>query len=359
MAEDKDDPQKTEEPTQKRLKDAEKEGQVVSSRDVGHWFGLMTLAGLVGVLLPSVAGEMTNLLATFISSPHVYELEISNVGPFVGEVLLGVGVLLVVPVAAALASAFLAGFIQHPPVIAASLIEPKLERVSPLAGLKRMFSAKSIVEFVKGLVKIAVVGAAAIAAILPALGDIDTFPTLEMGAFLARLHELSVRLIVVAAIVMAAVGALDFLYQRFEHRRQLRMSMQELKEEFKETEGDPIIKGRIRQIRIERAKKRMAQAVPKADVVVVNPTHFSVALSYKSAEMAAPVVVAKGVDSLALRIRALAKEHGVPVVENPPLARALHAAVDVDEEIPPEHYMAVAQVIGYVMRLKNPATARR
>jgi flagellar biosynthetic protein FlhB len=136
------------------------------------------------------------------------------------------------------------------------------------------------------------------------------------------------------------------------------MSHQDLKEEFKETEGDPHIKGRIRQIRTERAKKRMMQAVPKADVVIMNPTHFAVALSYKPPAMAAPQLVAKGVDSLALRIRAIAEEHGVPVVENPPLARALHGAVEVDEEIPSEHYLAVAEVIGYVMRLKGATRAR-
>jgi flagellar biosynthetic protein FlhB len=358
MAEEKDDSQKTEEPTQKRLKDAEKEGQVASSRDVGNWFGLMTLAGLVGVLTPSLAEDLVRLLSTFIASPHVYSLEISNVAPFVGEVLLGVGIILALPVALILAAAFLGGLVQHPPVLAIELIEPKAERVSPLAGLKRMFSARSLVEFAKGIAKIVAVGVAAAAAVLPVLSDLDTFPMLEMGAFLARMHESAMRILFASAAVMAAIAGLDFLYQRHEHRRQLRMSHQDLKEEFKETEGDPHIKGRIRQIRTERAKKRMMQAVPKADVVIMNPTHFAVALSYKPPAMAAPQLVAKGVDSLALRIRAIAEEHGVPVVENPPLARALHGAVDVDEEIPSEHYLAVAEVIGYVMRLKGATRPR-
>jgi flagellar biosynthetic protein FlhB len=156
-----------------------------------------------------------------------------------------------------------------------------------------------------------------------------------------------------ALAALALIAAGDYLLQRFRFIQRNRMSKQEIKEEYRQTEGDPAIKAKIRQIRMERSRRRMIAAVPEATVVIANPTHFAVALKYESGKMAAPVCVAKGVDALALRIREVAQKHDVPVVENPPLARALHAAVEVDEAIPPEHYRAVAQVIGYVMRVSG------
>jgi flagellar biosynthetic protein FlhB len=157
---------------------------------------------------------------------------------------------------------------------------------------------------------------------------------------------------------LGVIAGLDYFWQRIRFMSRNRMSKQEIKEEYRQNEGDPVIKAKVRQIRQERARKRMMAAVPDATVVITNPTHFAVALKYESGKMQAPVCVAKGIDALALRIRAVAEENDVPVIENPPLARALHASVEIDEAVPPEHYKAVAQVIGYVMRL-NGAMARR
>jgi flagellar biosynthetic protein FlhB len=157
--------------------------------------------------------------------------------------------------------------------------------------------------------------------------------------------------VLAALAVLAVIAALDYVYQRQRFMTRHRMSRQELRDELKQSEGDPHVKARIRQIRLERARKRMIAAVPEATVVIVNPTHYAVALKYESGKMGAPVCVAKGMDHLALTIRKVAEENDVPVVENPPLARALYAAVEIDDEIPAEHYKAVAQVIGYVMRL--------
>ena len=185
--------------------------------------------------------------------------------------------------------------------------------------------------------------------------NIDTIPSLAVADMFLLLQSLAARMLLGVLAIMTLIAGLDLLYQRFEHRRRMRMSRQELKEEFKQTEGDPMIKSRLRQIRMERARRRMMAAVPDAAVVVTNPSRYAVALAYEPEAMAAPRVVAKGMDNLALRIRALAEEHDVPVVENPPLARALHAGVELDEEIPPEHYKAVAEVIGFVMRLKRKA----
>ena len=167
------------------------------------------------------------------------------------------------------------------------------------------------------------------------------------------MHDMAIVLIFATVAVMTAIAALDYLYQRHAFIKQMKMTKQEVKDEHKQSEGDPIIKSRIRRLRLERARQRMMAAVPRADVVITNPTHYAVALEYKMEEMPSPKLIAKGIDELAQRIREVAEENDIPVVENPPLARALYSAVDLDEEIPPEHYKAVAEVIGYVMRLKG------
>jgi len=222
-----------------------------------------------------------------------------------------------------------------------------------MSGLKRLFSSKSLVEFVKGLLKLIVVGTVVTALMLPQVRSLDTLVGLDPAAMLGLLYEAATRILFGVLATLTLIAALDWLYQRYSLTKDLRMSKQELKEEFKQTEGDPHIKQRIRQLRHERSRKRMMAAVPKADVVIMNPTHFAVALQYDQKTMGAPRCVAKGIDSLALRIRDVAKEAGVAVVENPPLARALHATVELDEEIPAEHYRAVAEVIGYVWKLRG------
>jgi len=170
---------------------------------------------------------------------------------------------------------------------------------------------------------------------------------------LDRIHEIALVIAAATVMVMTVIAALDFMYQRYNQYKNLRMTKQEVKDEHKQSEGDPHVKARIRRLRQERAQQRMMAAVPEADVVITNPTHYAVALEYKMETMPAPRLVAKGVDSLAQRIRETAEEHEVPLVENPPLARALYAAIELDEEIPAEYYQAVAEVIGYVMRLKG------
>ena len=223
-------------------------------------------------------------------------------------------------------AALAGGLIQNGPILSAAPLAPKLERISPLAGAKRLFSLRSLVEFAKGLVKI-------VAGRRPPASRCSGRPRativeaagLEVGALLAVLHDLALRLLIGVALLVGLIALLDSLYQRFEHRKQLRMSRRELQDEFKQTEGDPFIKARLKSLRLERARRRMMAEVPNATVVVTNPTHVAVALRYDAASMAAPKLVAKGIGPLAERIRAVARAHGVPVIENPPLARALHA----------------------------------
>jgi flagellar biosynthetic protein FlhB len=174
----------------------------------------------------------------------------------------------------------------------------------------------------------------------------------------ADMSRLLFKVLMASLATLGVIAGLDYFWQRMRWLARNRMSKQEIKEEYRQNEGDPTIKAKIRQLRHERARKRMMAAVPQATVVIMNPTHYAVALKYESGKMAAPVCVAKGIDALALRIRAVAEENDVPVVENPPLARALHAAVEVDDPVPPEHFKAVAQVIGYVLRLQGKLPAR-
>jgi flagellar biosynthetic protein FlhB len=225
-------------------------------------------------------------------------------------------------------------------------------------GLKRLFAPRALVEFIKGLFKITIAGAAIVFAIWPYRHRLTDLADVALGDLVALMLSLSVRMLMAALAVLLVIAALDYVYQRFSFMRRQRMTRRELLDEMKAQEGDPIIKGRLRQIRMERARRRMMAAVPTADVVITNPTHYAVALKYDQAKMQAPRVVAKGTDAVAARIRELAAEHDVPLVENPPLARTLHASVEVDQEILPEHYRAVAEVIGYVMKLKSRMGSR-
>jgi flagellar biosynthetic protein FlhB len=232
------------------------------------------------------------------------------------------------------------------------VLMPKFNRVSPLAGIKRLFSAQALANFAKGLLKLIVVGSVLTALLWPERHRSEGMVWTDPAAILPLVQVLSLKLMGAVVALLAIIAAADYLFQYRQWYTRQKMTLRELKDEFKESEGDPAIKGKIRQIRQRRMSKRMIAAVPKATVVITNPTHYSIALQYERG-MDAPVCVAKGVDDLALKIREVAREHSVPIVENPPLARALHATVEVDQAITPEHYKAVAEVIGYVMKLRR------
>ena len=362
MAGDQDPAQKTEEPTQKRLADAEKKGQVAKSQEIGNWF--MLTAATIGLITmsTSVAGDVKSVLLQFIEQPHAINADMihlqTTMWNLVGDISLAL-----FPLIMLLGIAGLAGnLIQHKPIFSAHKLKPELSKISLAKGLKRMFSSRSVMEFLKGLVKIAIVATVAIVVVWPELDRLPLLISMETQAAVEVLQQIAIKMLISVVSVITVVAAIDFAYQRQQHTQQLRMSKQEVKDEHKQTEGDPMVKQRLRSIRMERSRKRMMAAVPDADVVVTNPTHFSVALKYAQETMAAPKVVAKGQDHMAKRIREIAKANDVPIVENPPLARALHASVDIDEQIRVEHFQAVAEVIGYVMRLKGnmppSATAR-
>jgi flagellar biosynthetic protein FlhB len=250
-----------------------------------------------------------------------------------------------------LAAAVAGGVVQGRPTIAWARVTPKLSKVSPFSGLKRMFGARGLVEFGKTFLKFSVVTGVALAIAWPHAAAFDGLIGASPVHLVSSMREIAFRMIKVVAMLVVALAVFDFVYQRRSYIKRLRMTLQELKDEIKDSEGDPKIKARIRAIAQERARRRMMAAVPRATVIVTNPTHYAVALEYRHGEMAAPVVIAKGVDAVALRIREVAAKASVPIIESPPLARALYASAEIDRAIPVEHYAAVAEIISYVLHL--------
>lgn len=353
MAEGQDDSQKTEEPTQHRLDEARKKGQIPYSREVNNFFVMVALALMVSWVFPVMLKRGKDALVPFIANPHDVIISPGSLRDLLTEVLMDSAAILMLPLALIVFLVVGAALLQSRFIFAVERIKPKMEKISIFKGVKRMFSMRSVVEFIKGIIKLAIISVVSVLAIHDTLPMLEEVPSYNAQDLLIFIGNLAMRVMVGACCVMFLVAIADYVYQRHEFMKQMRMSKQEIKDEYKQQEGDPHIKGKLKQIRMERARKRMMAAVPTADVVITNPTHYAVALKYETGLMQAPILIAKGVDAVAFRIRDLAKEHDIPVVENPPLARTLHANVDLDQEIPYEHYKAVAEVISYVYRLKG------
>lgn len=350
MAE-QDDSSRTEEPTSKRLADARKRGQVAVSQDAKLWAALTASAILAGYWLPGASRKLYETMLPFIEAPERFRIDVQSGQSGFAQVTIAIGVI-VAPVILVLTGVALASsFAQSGLIVAPQRIKPEFSKISPLKGLQRLFAWRTLIEFLKGLLKVAVVAAIAVALCLPLLHSAEASLGWSLVQLLKQLGHNATMMTGGAAAAMFIVAIVDFVLQWQSHRRQLRMTRQEVRDEYKQSEGDPHIKARLRRLRMEHSRQRMMAAVPNATVVITNPTHFAVVLRYDMATMPAPKVVAKGVDFLAQRIRSLAEDNDVPIVENPPLARTLYAAVEVDDDIPAEHYQAVAQVIGYVMRL--------
>ncbi len=350
-----DDPEtKTEEPSSKRLGDARNKGQVAQSREIAHTVMLSAMLVVVLMLGPMMTRDLVVVLRRFLELPHQMRLEDNSFHVLLVEMSMQLGVTLALPFLLLMIAAAAPSILQNGILFTTHSLAPQFERLSPLKGIKRLFSLRNVVELAKGIVKISIVAVVAFILVSPAFKLIDNFITEDLSMLLPALLSLTVKLLSGVILVLVALASADYLYQRYEFMKQMRMSKQEVKDEYKQQEGDPTIKNKVRQIRQARARARMMQAVPTATVVVTNPTHFAVALKYEQG-MNAPLLVAKGVELLALRIIEEARRNFIPVVENPPLARTLYADVELDGEIPRDHYKAVAEVIGYVTRLKKNA----
>jgi len=352
MSEDADPESKTEEPSEKRLREAEEKGNIAKSQEIGHWFIFMAAVLGMWMLIDNLARSFVRGNVVFFEQPHRISTDPSNLLRLILDTAFTVGGALA-PILGLFALFGLAGnAVQNPPKVSLERIMPKLDKINPMSGFKRIFSMSSAVEFIKNLIKIGLIGALLAYLIIPELDSLEALIALDLTVILPHTERIVLRLLGALMAVMFVVAIGDYLYQRFNYMKNLRMTRQELKDEYKETEGDPQIKARLRQIRMQRVRTRMMASVPEASVVVTNPTHYAVALKYEIGKMDAPIVTAKGADLIAKRIREIATENKVPLVENPPLARALFL-VEIDDPIPVEHYKAVADVISFVMKLKG------
>lgn len=353
MASDADDSQKTEEPTAKRLTEARARGQVPNSREVVTWLILFSIAVIIAMASPTIMREMANFMVMFVESPHDILFTRAELYNLFFEALKKIFAILMLPLLIFVLVAVGASLVQNGIVFSPKAIEPKLSKINPLEGVKRLASGRQLVETLKGVFKIILVGFIGVIALLPELNRLDILPSLSVFDLLDEIYFLVLRILVGALAFLLVVAIADVFFQRYQHIKKLRMTKQEIKEEFKNQEGDPQIKAKLRQLRMEKARQRMMQAVPKADVVITNPTHYAVALAYEPTEMDAPILLAKGQDEIAFRMRAIAKAHDIELVSNPPLARALYSSAEIDQEIPVEHFRAVAEVISYVFALRG------
>jgi flagellar biosynthetic protein FlhB len=358
MADENDAAEKTEDPTQKRLDDAHDRGDVAKSQEVNTWFMIAGATLVLSTFSGSIGGGILMPLRNVLANSWMIHAD----GPGLLALSQSLGIALLaalgVPLLMLMIAAIAGNMVQHRLVWSGESLKPKLSKISPLAGAKRVFGKQAAANFARGIFKVAALGAVMTAILWPERHRLDAMVRFDPAAILGVTMTLTLQLLGAVVALLALVAIADYFFQYRQWFERQKMSLREMKEEFKQSEGDPHIKGRIRQLRHARMKKRMMAAVPKASVIITNPTHYAVALSYDRG-MSAPVCVAKGVDTIALKIREVAKAHDIPIVENVPLARALHATVQIDDEIPVEHYHAVAEIIGYVMGLKRGLSGRR
>lgn len=343
---------KTEDPSEKKLRDAHDKGDVVKSQEVNNWFILGGSALVFGMMAVPTSQSLFDTFRVLLDNAEKYELGSQALNQFWSQLMGSILMVALIPSIALAGLAVAANLVQHAPLLSTEPITPKLSKIDPLQGAKRLFSQEALVNFVKGLIKLAVVSAVLWFVLAPEIDSLENMVNLEPGMILQEFMDMAMKIFGSVLAIVTIIAIADYVYMRNRWWKRLKMTVQETRDEYKQQEGDPKVKGRIRQIRMERSRKRMMAAVPQATVVITNPTHFAVALKYDK-DMAAPKCVAKGADAVAFRIRDLAKKNDVPIVENPPLARALFAAMDIDDTIPNEHFKAVAEVIGFVMRLKR------
>lgn len=357
MSDETEQSEKTEDPSQKRLEDAHQKGDVPKSQELTSAFILLAGTIVIGLMMATPMANLANIFAGIMANAAIIPVDGGSIVEFAGNLGPKIGFAVIVPFAVLMAMAVFGNIVQHRPVLSVEPITPKFSKISPVAGFKRLFSSESLMNFIKGLLKISLVGVLMVIILLPRRDELDAILFSNLVSFFPHVVDLAVALLLSSAVVMVVIGVADYLYQRHRWFERQKMSVKEVRDEYKQQEGDPTVKAKLRQVRMERSRRRMMAAVPDATVVVTNPTHFAVALKYESG-MDAPLCVAKGVDALALTIRQKAREHEVTIVENPPLARALHATVEIDQTVPPEHFEAVAKVIGFVMRMREKRSAR-
>lgn len=351
--EDEDESSKTEEPSERKISKAKEEGDVAISQDAKSFIMLLGTLFVIWLFVPIMCRWLGQMGASFIERSGNTHIDKGNFIIVFEQGVFGFFKIMAIPFLIFMVLGIFASLSQTGFIYAPKKLEPNWNKLNIFAALPKFINKQKIVESLKGIIKIAVVSFLAYLVLKPYLTKSELLPTMSTHGILDFIHHIVVMLIFTVTMAVLVIAAGDYAWQKYSHLLKLRMTKQEVKEEYKQMEGDPLVKSKIRQIRMNRARQRMMENVPKADVVIVNPTHYAVALEYKMNEMPAPKVTAKGVDTVALRIKAVAEENEIPIVENPPLARALFASTELDQTIPTEHFQAVAEVINYVMQLKN------
>jgi flagellar biosynthesis protein FlhB len=345
--------EKTEQGTPKRREEAKRKGQVARSREIPSVMTLMAGLTVLYFLSTHMLRQLSTLMVHFFSDMGSFSLEAANMQAL-GFVLVRELAFIVGPVLLAVAAAaILSNVVQVRGIFSSELVKPDLSKISPLKGLTRICSAQSVVDLAKSVFKILIVGGVAYYTVRREIPRLLPLADRDAGGILSYVGSVSFTLFVRTGLVMFALAALDYFYQRWSFEKSIRMTRQELKEEYKQTEGDPLVKSRIRSIQRDLARKRMMADVPKADVIITNPTHLAVALRYAIGEMEAPKVIAKGAGAVAEKIKEIGRTHAVPILENKPLAQALFKTVEIGQMIPADFYQAVADILAYVYKMKR------
>lgn len=354
---DVDKDQKTHAPTAKKLEDARRRGEVATAGEVRHAIMLTGMYVVLGSLGLGAAQALMTLCTRLWGGADDIRITPQTGQQFAitlfGDLLAAIGPVLALLFGAAL----LIGFLQGKPTLAWARLKPRFSKLNPVAGLGRIFGAHGAVEFAKTVAKCVFVGGVALFVAWPYATGVEQLVGMEPIEIARTGAALVLVMLKPVLLLVGALAAFDFVYQHRAFIKKMRMTLQEIKDEHKDTDGDPKVKARQRQVGRQRARQRMMAAVPTASVIVTNPTHYAVALKYEHGAMRAPIVVAKGVDTLALKIREVATEAKVPIIEKRPLARALYASAEIDHPIPVEHYAAVAEIISYVMSLARQRAA--
>lgn len=356
---EEDKSQKTEEPTEKKLSDERKKGNVPNSKEVGVFMGVFSLMVFTVFLLPGMSAGLMETLGILMKNPAGFTIGedvegIRDLGNATKSLIYGLGLILLPLGAILIAGAILAAFLQGEVVVSQDRIKPKWSNISPVSGFKRIYSVSGLVEFIKSIVKVSIVLIISYFVLYDALNEIVSAYNILPQSIPQFIREKTALLLIYVMSLLSAVAIFDMIWKRMEHRKKLRMSMREIKDEHKQTEGDPHIKAKLAEIRRKRSRQNMMKSVPTATVIITNPTHYAIALKYEmGSAQPAPVCVAKGLDLVALKIREIAKENNVPIIESPPLARTLHATTEIDDVIPYEHWKAVAEIISFIMSINS------
>jgi flagellar biosynthetic protein FlhB len=355
---EEDQSNKTEEASPRKLRQAREKGDVPSSREVGNLMSVLSLFLVAVFFLPQLGPMLVGVLRRVFENAGQMHVGtdrqgIHDLGQVTMELSGGLASVLAPVAITMILAAIAAVFIQGEVVVAVERIKPKMEKISPIKGFKKIFSIDNLVEFFKSVLKVLVVGGISIYVAQIAVRSVWQTENIAPEAILPYIGQYAATLLITVTILLIVVSIADVMWKRFQWLKKQRMSVQDLRDEHKEVEGDPLIRAKRAEQRRRRAMQRITTTVPTATVVLTNPTHFAVALRYDNGTDKAPVCVAKGTDLMAAQIRKVARDNDVAVVENKPLARALHDVAEIDEEIPFEHWQAVAEIIGYVMDLQR------